>query len=84
MENQMKKLSFIEFEAVLTQWKEAVASEHNISEMGIETEEFLETFYTVIETFAKLCFEDNIDDIYDYVYDMSELTIKELYDLVYE
>lgn len=80
----MEKIPFEKFEALLIEWKNAVESSTNISALGIDTEEFLEPFYVVIEEFAKLVFEEKIDAVYDYVYDMSDLSIKELYNLVYE
>lgn len=77
-------MEFEKFEALLTEWKNAVDSEHTLSDLGIETEEFLEHFYVVIETFAELCFDNKVDDIYDYIYDMNDVTIEELYNIVYE
>jgi hypothetical protein len=80
----MEKLSFEKFAEIIKTWEYIIETEHELSEKGICLEEFTEEYYSLIEVFAKLIFKEKIDDIYDYIYDMSDLSIEELYNLIYE
>jgi hypothetical protein len=78
------EMTLIEFEVLIQNWRNSIEMERNAFTAGIDLDEFIQPFYKTIETLVEKIFDDKIDDIYEFVYNDSELSTEEFYKKLYK